>query len=705
MTHIVAGVVALAFASSAHAQDGGWIARHAPDGWFARRPLLDRATIDAGIVRARASTGATGRGATICVVDSGLDLRHRDFLDAAGRTRVSWYLDLTSAPRGVHDEREREGGAVWSGGEIELAIERGDPIPRDRHGHGTAVASAAAGDDSDSAEIGVFAGAAPEASLVIVNALRDPAIGFVDEDVLIGARFCAAAGEPGRTVLVLGLGGHDGAHDGSEPIELELTRLIGEGLVIVAAAGNDGARDIHAAGRLFEGERASIPLDVPAIEASDEPRHLVVTLAHDRFPRSVALIAPDGTRLEADRSERRAIEHAGGRLATYAMRDGALFLALEDGAAPLAGGRYEIAIEGPGRFDLYVVDASLGRVFTGPRFGGPFATRAELVTIPATAPGVIAVGASLPRASIETDRTTFELVPNDDGSAPFTAAGPSWSGAAKPEVSAPGLLAVARSGDLDPDDANNLFLGSRADLEASEIGGRLALAGTSFAAPLVAGSIALAMETRAMTPDDARRMLAASAHGERWSPRLGYGTLDAERFLDALGSEPALPSAPNALALTRAFATPGDSIVAALTLRDASGRPARADVRFELNGGSAVTVSGAHGIAEARLEVPPAIAGERIVVRAYSGTTQLGEATAIVASDDARARTGLTVGGGCSAGGETPFGIALLLVMLTSRRAASSRCRTTGPRRPSSAPSRGAVARAQRRPRRSSGPG
>jgi subtilisin family serine protease len=698
----IAAVLVLCASTRAAAQDDPWIARFAPHGYFARRPLLDHATADAGIVRARASTGATGRGATICVVDSGLDLRHRDFRDATGRTRVRWYLDLASAPRGVHPEREREGGAAWSAADIDGAIERGDPTPRDRHGHGTAVASAAAGDDSDSAELGAFAGAAPEASLVIVNALRDPPVGFVDEDVLIGARFCVAAGEPGRTVLVLGLGGHDGAHDGTEPIERELTRLAGEGLVVVAAAGNDGARDVHAAGRLLEGERASIPLEVPSIDASSGPHQLVMTLAYDRFP-GVALIAPDGTRLDADRAERRSIDHGGGRLTAYPVREGALFLVLESGGAALAGGRYEVAIEGPGRFDVYIVDASLGRVFTGPRFTGAFATRSELVTIPATADGVIAVGASLPRASIDTDRTTFTLAPNEDGSASFTAAGPSWSGAPKPEISAPGLLAVARSGDLDPDDPQNLFLGSRADLETSEVGGRLAVAGTSFAAPLVAGTIALAMQDRSVSPDDARRMLAATARAERWSPRLGYGALDAERFLAAFDREPALPAPSSSLSLTREFATPGQRLVAAVVLRDAEGRPARTEVRLERNGRTVHTIAGAHGIAEAPIDVPPAITGERVVVRAFAGTTLLGEATAIVAHDEARARNGVTAHGGCSVGGDGSSDA--FFVFVTVLRAAWTRCRRTRPTRPSSAPSRARGARAPHRPRRSDGPG
>ena len=48
----------------------------------------------AGARLAWARHGTLGEGATVCVIDTGVDVRHRDFRDADGRTRIAWLVDL-----------------------------------------------------------------------------------------------------------------------------------------------------------------------------------------------------------------------------------------------------------------------------------------------------------------------------------------------------------------------------------------------------------------------------------------------------------------------------------------------------------------------------------------------------------------------------------------------------------------------------------
>jgi hypothetical protein len=163
-----------------------------------------------------------------------------------------------------------------------------------------------------------------------------------------------------------------------------------------------------------------------------------------------------------------------------------------------------------------------------------------------------------------------------------------------------------------------------------------------------------------------KALLASTARGERWSPRTGYGELDADAFLEAAALDDlAVPAASDSLSLTRAFATPGTTLIATAILRDRSGRPARGEVRFEIGGDSVETL--AIGIAQAELDVPPSIVGSRVVVRASAGSTPLGEASALIASDEARAREGVTVRGGCDAAGSTPLSLFVAIGAIAAR--------------------------------------
>ncbi|HEV3192376.1 MAG TPA: hypothetical protein VGY54_17820, partial [Polyangiaceae bacterium] len=118
--------------------------------------LLDTA---AGYVSATTpiANGLDGSGAAVGIADTGLDLTHPDFLDARGHTRVAWLLDLSSAPRRVYADLERQfgltdasgnaRGAVWKAEDIDAAIASGSvaTLPLDEVGHGTLVTSCAAG--------------------------------------------------------------------------------------------------------------------------------------------------------------------------------------------------------------------------------------------------------------------------------------------------------------------------------------------------------------------------------------------------------------------------------------------------------------------------------------------------------------------------------------------------------------------------------
>jgi hypothetical protein len=86
------------------------------------RLLLDAATSlvrvpkSARLEREVAASGAPpstvldGTGAVVGIADTGVDVTHPDFLDATGRTRVAWLLDLGAPPRGVWPALEQAYG-------------------------------------------------------------------------------------------------------------------------------------------------------------------------------------------------------------------------------------------------------------------------------------------------------------------------------------------------------------------------------------------------------------------------------------------------------------------------------------------------------------------------------------------------------------------------------------------------------------------
>ncbi|MEI9954034.1 MAG: S8 family serine peptidase [Pseudomonadota bacterium] len=331
------------------------------------------------------------------------------------------------------------------------------------------------------------------------------------------------------------------------------------------------------------------------------------------------------------------------------------------------------------------------------------------INVPASASGLIAVGATLNRttwtdvAGNAIDMPNVGAIDNTplDTIAYFSAAGPNALGAVKPDIVAPGVYvagAMARSADPRYTD-NDLFAGlgrCPTDDECFVVDEKHAITtGTSMSAPIVSGAIALLFELDpTLSQDAARAILQAGARpleGIVIDPRqIGPGALDLAGALRvaSAGESPALrtPSARSWLTLSASFAHPDPDwpLTGYVDLRDDADEIADGfdPQRLQLSAEPALIREGltrvAPGFYRFALSAPANSGGEdlRIAVsfdqRVIASKELRIAVDRWVASDGVSARGGCTVGGAPRAGGGAGtstgwLGLLLLVGLLLQR--------------------------------------
>lgn len=599
-----------------------------------RRMLLDNAVKSVRANVARDTYGLTGAGVVVGIADTGIDVRHPDLQDAAGKTRVAWMLDLSRTPTGKYPELEQQFGcndadypcAVYAGTDIDELIgnEQSGDEPRDIVGHGTHVASLAAGNGRSTVPA-KYVGMAPEASLVVVRVSRDEAGGVQDPDILLATQFIfTMADEMGMPAVAnLSLGGDFGAHDGTSVLEQELSALVDDshpGRSIVVAGGNGGI--LYASP---EGSNYSEPLGIHAtVQVPPYSAQVRVPLLVDRSAnptvdsevyiwvttrpgdnlsvglasRRGSLVAPVGFASSAsvEQDGYKVLIANGVKNETGAAGDGAYVFvqgAFEDGE------EFALTFEGQGTASVWVQpNGGIGP--SSSAFGAllPAAQREGTVTVPATAPALIAVGASLDRAGwvdVEGNQQSavYPIVRSQvEGEiVPFSAAGPNALDGIKPDIVAPGAYVVGAMSKLtDPSSMageNGMFAGSQ---ECSAVSRSCLVVddyhaislGTSMASPIVAGAVALLLEDDpTLTQAQLLRALQSGARNPfdfyATTTQTGAGLLDVEGALLALRNQApgnVVSSAASYLTLGVSFVRPEPdwSVAGMVHLRDDRGR-------------------------------------------------------------------------------------------------------------------------------------
>ena len=443
-----------------------------------------------------------GSGVLIGVIDTGVDLSHPDLKFSNGTSKVLYLWDQTvsgNPPEGFSYGVE----CSWN------EINSGKCPERDTFGHGTHVASIAT---SSGIASGNYRGIAPGASLVVVKSGAPSCSGdswnFEDNAIIDGLHYLVDRAQTlkMRLVISLSFGGNIGGHDDTSPLELVLDDLSAQGVVVAVAAGNEADNQVHVTGSLRLGNSSRVGWG-PTGQAHNAvfdmwyPKDRVI---------SAALVAPS----------REAVDGPTGSNGTKTA-DGLVTIL---SATTATGKEVTVSVEsndtlqtsgwnvvlkatdgGPNlKWDAWVDSDSCSSPAASFLSGGGYKIDAGgTVTVPGTASGVITVGAYVSKNSwinrlgkkVSAQFYTVGEI------ADFSSRGPTRDGRIKPDVSAPGLfIAAARSSDVpqsenDPDQYHRV------------------LAGTSMAAPHVAGVAALILQYRPeLTPQEVRSMLVKGAN-------------------------------------------------------------------------------------------------------------------------------------------------------------------------------------------------
>jgi serine protease AprX len=171
---------------------------------------LDRTAAAVGARAVRERLNVDGRGIGVAVIDSGITAWHDDLGDGSGGQRVARFVDFVN----------------------------GRTAPYDDYGHGTHVAGIIAGNGFHSG--GARTGVAPGVHLIALKVLNAAGEGRISD--VIAALDYVVANKNALNIRVVNLSIAAGVHESyrSDPLTVAAQRAVASGIVVVAAAGNNG---------------------------------------------------------------------------------------------------------------------------------------------------------------------------------------------------------------------------------------------------------------------------------------------------------------------------------------------------------------------------------------------------------------------------------------------------------------------------------
>ena len=475
------------------------------------KPLNDISAQRTRLPVYRGTHAALGREVVVGIVDSGIDAAHPAFAD-----RIHSIWDQTISGVGWGTTRY---GTVLSG--LNLSVSA------DTNGHGTHVAGIAAGKDA------VFGGVAPEAQIVCVKT------NFQNTSIGDGIRYIFAVADQLKlpAVVNLSLGGHFDAHDGSDSLSELIAEKSGRGRIVVAAAGNEGQDDIHAATTVPADQTEDIPFSVsPAGQPRSTPWVVlngwygdgdceisIRTSSGDETPFQPVISGPD-------QSKTHHFSNAMLRVTTppaSANLNSDHSFVVEIAPGPFAnrvqGGIWRLRVRNRGNSDVRLDVWSLVPADAhNAVFLSPFNSPDMKIGSPGAAGEAITVASFTSRNTwTDSSGASRGVGLALDTISDFSSPGPLRNGSQKPDVTAPGAMIVSCS--------------SRSALPpaASVISGGFRVeGGTSMACPFITGLVALLLERDpSLDPARIKSLLRSNssvpvANSSAFHPLWGFGLID-----------------------------------------------------------------------------------------------------------------------------------------------------------------------------------
>ncbi len=459
-----------------------------------------------------------GKDVIVGVVDEGFDFTHPNYYNNEGTEyRVSsiWVqgADSGTAPKGYSY------GAEYDDEADILAV--GTDNAEETHGTHTSGIAAGGGYKTS------YTGVAPESDMILV------ATNMTTTGIVNGVSYILnKAKETGKPCVVnLSLGSQIGPHDGTGYADRMLDEMVGEGAIIVGAAGNSGESNIHIKKTFTKESKDSIAtflslgddfdgaaiVDIWSRELFEYD--IIVSIynsASGNYSATTGLIpvtnSTENLMLPTENNE----YYLSISNSHYSYNNSYNCMIQVEPANVLSDEYITITVKMPdntdyhGTINMWATDAT----FTDNDIAGYMSgnTTYTVGEIGGVGKEIISVGAYCTKnmwKSLSTDKEyTYDPVPVSYSIAPFSSLGPTADGRIKPDITAPGFGVVS---------GYNSFNSSYGEdctttVQKMEFNNKSYYwgidQGTSMACPVVAGSVALWLSANPrLTPDDIRNIL------------------------------------------------------------------------------------------------------------------------------------------------------------------------------------------------------
>jgi len=514
--------------------------------------LLNSIAVTYQNVQAAYNHGYTGKNVIVGTVDTGIDFYHPMFRKANGDTRILSIWDQTV--EGTHPDGF-DIGSEYTEAQINQDLQSGSPYSivkqKDVIGHGTHVAGSLAGDDLTISPPDTLHGGAIEANMVIVKTTMED--GAVADAVQYIFNKAQALGKP--CVVNISLGKQYGPHDGTSDANKFIDLKTGPGKIVVYAAGNDGGSAVH--------YKASDVTSSSQIQFG-YTNYLTFWLEQGDVLSSASLSWSGGSIGPVSLNS----QGTSSGINLYVLpsnfwNNDKISILVQMDNASLHNQTFTLTVNGlndkngNGHIirhawaDSSVMISPYDGFSQGSLYGGlhyPYTLSDD-----ACGKTVISVGAFITRESWTSVNGTWHYSNSGDdgGIATFSSVGPTADERNKPEIIAGGMIVLsARSSTASYSD---YYLAP-----APYTDGYAYKQGTSMAAPVAAGAIALLLEKKpTWGPDEVRNYLAHHAQGTQrpdgvtsgqlkvkedpdyWDPVFGYGAVDlTDAFTDVYVADP-----------------------------------------------------------------------------------------------------------------------------------------------------------------------